>query len=180
MTNVVVYGKEPEIDLENALIGALSAYGGVEYIRPGLLSSYALQGDPMFLLCQSSAPINLCLDQCVIIFCRNIPPQPLELSRGCVCIVESSNTDALSLLQNCECTVLCCGMSRRDTLSIASLENTSACISLQRELTTFYGKTIEPGDIPVSLSLPIDAYALSAAVGVLLLSGLDYQNGFSF
>ena len=180
MTNVVVYGNTQENDLESVLIGALSAYGGVEYIRPGLLSGYAIKGEPAFLLCHSDAPLNLCLEQCIVVFCKGTPPQPIELSKGSVCIVESSNTEALSLLRGCERTVICCGMSGRDTLSVSSLERNSASVSLQREITTFQGQTVDPGDIPVALSLPADAYSLSAAVGVLLLSGADPQNGFAF
>ncbi|MCI8497286.1 MAG: hypothetical protein HFE85_03410 [Clostridiales bacterium] len=180
MTNVVVYGNTQEKDLESALIGALSAYGGVEYIGPGLMSGYAIQKDPAFLLCRSAAPFNLCLKRCVVVFCRGIPPQPLELPQESVCIVESGNTEALSLLHDCGCTVLSCGMSRLDTLSVSSLKTVSAAVSIQREIFTLHGQTIDPGDIPVNLSLPLDAYSLSAAVGVLLLAGIDPQNGFAF
>lgn len=180
MVNVVIYGNAAKNDLESVLIGALSAYGGVLYLRPGLLSGYALDGDPAFLLCQSGPPFNLCLKHCIVVFGKELPFQPVELPESSVCIVESCNAEALSLLHDCGCTVLSCGMSGRDTLSVSSLEQASASVSLQREITTLTGQCIEPGDIPVSLSLPVDAYSLSAAVGVLLLSGRDPENGFAF
>lgn len=83
-------------------------------------------------------------------------------------------------LQGTGTAAVACGTSPRDTLSLASIDANSALVSLQRCVTTLDGRMIEPGEILVSLLRPRSPHEVLAAVSVLLLSGVPWENGYSF
>lgn len=83
----------------------------------------------------------------------------------------SCDRRARRVLQRSRCEALCCGMSSCDPLTLSSLREDSAVISLQRELVDLRGETIEPCDIPVKLSDRLDPDTLLLAAAAALLCG---------
>ena len=66
-----------------------------------------------------------------------------------------------------------CGLGSADALTLSSIREGRAMLSLSRELTTLSGEILEPQDIPVTLSAAPspEPEALAAAAGAMLILG---------
>ena len=66
-----------------------------------------------------------------------------------------------------------CGLGSSDALTLSSIREGRAMLSLSRELTTLSGEILEPQDIPVTLSAAPapEPEALAAAAGAMLILG---------
>lgn len=62
------------------------------------------------------------------------------------------------------------GFTRRASLTFSSREERTAVIALQRPLLTLSGGIIDPMELPVHLSIPLEDDLLLSAVAVLLIS----------
>ena len=94
----------------------------------------------------------------------------LEVGEPVVAVVLSDNGRDMELLSHSKIKGITCGFSTRDTLTVSSITTESAVICLQRTLTTFSGATVEPVELPVTLSRPMDMFSLLCVAAVLLLS----------
>jgi len=66
-------------------------------------------------------------------------------------------------------------MSSKSTLSIASISEESAVVSLQRELRSLSGQIIEPHDIKIKVTGRIEGYTVMVLCAILLMA--DIRNG---
>ena len=64
-----------------------------------------------------------------------------------------------------------CGLSLRDTLTLSSVTETSAVISLQRPVARLDGSLVEPVEFPLRLGKRWSPYHLLCCGGALLLAG---------
>lgn len=94
-----------------------------------------------------------------------------ETNKQVVAIVDSCNKEALKLASETGFPAITCGLSTRDTITLSSINEDSAVINLQREITCFDGNVTEPQEIPVSLYSPIDSFALMCVAAIFILSG---------
>lgn len=94
-------------------------------------------------------------------------------------IVDDQNKQAISILSHTGTSAISCGMAMHNTLSIASIDENNAIISLQRDIKTLSDSIIEPHDFPVYYSKRIDVFSLLAVSAVLLLSNIDSSNGYN-
>ena len=75
----------------------------------------------------------------------------IRIPEGVRCVLNSRNHQTAELLSKMKISAAACGMSSRDTLSIASLDYGSAVLSLQRSVLTLQGKLLEPHDFQVQV-----------------------------
>ncbi len=113
-----------------------------------------LQGRPTVLLVQEA--------QCL--------SDKLEAGDQVVAVVLSDNGRAMELLSHSQVKGVTCGFSSRDTLTVSSISAESAVICLQRAITTFSGARIEPVELPVRLSRPVDMFSLLCVAAILILA----------
>lgn len=64
-----------------------------------------------------------------------------------------------------------CGLSLRDTLTLSSVTETSAVISLQRPVERLDGGMVEPVELPLALTRRWMPFPLLCCCGALLLAG---------
>ncbi|WP_066460134.1 hypothetical protein [Anaerotruncus rubiinfantis] len=88
-----------------------------------------------------------------------------------VAIVDSSNKPVMELVASRHLKALTCGLSNSDTFTLSSLTRDSAVISLRRQVTAFDGTSIEPFELPVSFSSPIEPFTLLACAAVFCMLG---------
>lgn len=164
-------------DLFDALYSALSQNGGVQsFCRNELKSSC---GDPQFSLCHTSCVPHTRGVSGVLVFDDGFKSGgSFELSESLIPVLDSDNKKALSRLKDAGRVAVTCGTGSRDTLSIASISETRATVSLQRELIDIYGNRVEPRDIIVSFENRMEVYPLLAVSAALLLCGADLDGGF--
>lgn len=72
-----------------------------------------------------------------------------------------------------------CGLGEGDALTLSSIREDGALLTLRTELTTLSGRVLEPQEIPVTLSCPAapEPEALAAAAGAMLILGADAAAG---
>ena len=177
MPVVVLCSCRRDQSLYHILLRALSNYGGVQAMLGNTL--YTSCQDPHFtLFCTHSAP-RADNTKGVLVFDENFKNAgSFPLSQGLIPVLESNNKKAVSHLKDTSHIAITCGTGLRDTLSIASLDDMRATISLQRELTSINGDAYEPHDFIAHLSQKTDVYPLLAVCGTLLLCGIKPEDGY--
>ena len=86
-------------------------------------------------------------------------------------VVDSSNEEVLLHVSRTKLPAVTCGLSPRDTLTLSSIGEQSAVVSLQRAIVCLDGAVCEPQEIPVLLRAPADCFVLMAVAAVFILSG---------
>ena len=84
-------------------------------------------------------------------------------------VFDSANTRAVHLLSRASRSGLSFGCAPQDTLSLASLSDSQAVVSLQRTLITLHGHVLEPRDLTVRLRGSCELFELMAVCAILLL-----------
>jgi hypothetical protein len=173
MVNIILCGKSSDTSFSDALLPALERYGGVQYFSGKRL--VRLGGDsPKFFLYDSEQVPQIEIPNGILLFKNsyhasesvNIPP---DFS----CVLETKNLNAAAVLTGQNITVITCGTSAKDTISIAGLDETNATLSLQRSIITVDGRILEPHDFTVRLHSKFGPHRILAVCASLLLSGID-------
>lgn len=130
--------------------------------------------EPLFLVTEYSTRVNVARANGVVVLLGEIVDNcVLDVPNSFKGIVYSGDKNGLRLLQNTGITTLTCGMSERDTLILSSITENTASVCLQRKIITINGNVIEPREYPIRLKNKITDYALLAAIGILLLYGIE-------
>lgn len=87
-------------------------------------------------------------------------------------ICEDSNLKALELFKKSNISVISCGMSTKNTVTLSSLSSDSLLTTLQRTITNNFGAEIEPAEFKIKLNKSYSPFAVMASVAVLLLNGI--------
>jgi len=133
--------------------------------------SFLKADKPPRLLMELEQPENLTLDRAVLIFDSGVPAGDLALKGRFVAVTASDNHDAIKLLKKKKIPTLICGMSSKDTVSLSSRGEGSACVCLQRGIESLSGEAFEPGEIAVKYKGELSEYAIMAAAVTLVLCG---------
>jgi hypothetical protein len=174
---ILLCGDPADTSVTDALLPALARCGGVRYFSA---SRVLRRGEGAgFLVFETEKIPEIEIGSGILLLKNGIRPQePVRIPPGFLCVLETKNAAAAALLKSSACAAVTCGTGQRDTLSVAGLESAGATLSLQRNLTTLAGKTLEPHDFNVRFTAersPHQALFVSAA---LLISGADSAAGF--
>lgn len=178
MNSILLLGDAQNHTFRNALLPVLERYGGVLYV--GERQIFRLIAEkPAFFVYDCERMPELHLDRGLLLFTGSCPQTaPILLPSGICSILESGNQQAAALLQNSKSPVVTCGMSTKDTLSVASVEEDGAVLSLQRNVSTLDGRLVEPHDFRVSFRAGMRSQQLLSISMILLLCGVDSGNGY--
>lgn len=102
---------------------------------------------------------------------EQVPETPPGLLPGCPAILSGQNRAAAQFAGAAGLIPLDCGLSLRDTLTLSSLTESSAMVSLQRPIVRLDGGAVEPVDLPLALTRPWEPFHLLCCAGALLLAG---------
>ena len=106
----------------------------------------------------------------IFVFKSNLQFQDnIIIPPGFLAILPSYNCNAASILKNINVFAVTCGTSSRDTISLSSLNNSRAVISLQRNVRSVDDELILPHEIVVDLNGQIAIYPLLASIAILVL-----------
>ncbi|HEX3037734.1 MAG TPA: hypothetical protein VHO94_01915 [Oscillospiraceae bacterium] len=181
MTTILICGKRDNDSTSKILLNALENYGGVQYFDGNSLIKTESCDRPEFFLysCEQIPQTN---NNSGILLFKNsyFFEQQQKIPSGYIPVFESHNVQAAAALKGTGIVGVTCGTSAKDILSIASLEDTSATISLQRSVKTLTGLVLEPYDITIQLKQPISPFPLLMICSVLLLSGIPSNSQLCF
>lgn len=90
----------------------------------------------------------------------------------------SCDAKVMCMLRDTGCTVVTCGTADDDTLSVSSVGEHKAAVSLQRRLITLSGRKIEPCEIPIKSKNISSLRIFEAATALLLLSDVPPEKGY--
>lgn len=181
LVRIVVLGKSSDNAVSLALVRALQKYGCVEYLSENKI--FRTSGtSPNFIVYDTDKITKIDATDTILIFKRSFDADfSVSLSAKCTAILEQENIAAKTVLMNHPATAIFCGMSSKDSITLASNDIQSAVVSIQRHISCLSGDLIEVGDIPVSLTIAEDQYTILAVTCVLLLCGIEiFESGFSF
>ena len=181
MYNVIIYGNGNSNSINETLIRALSNYGGVHSHIENSISSHPESEKQKFLLYDLNKFPSISKCSGFLIFKKSFLPFDKNLiPNNFIPILDSHNLNAAQILKGTDKLAITCGTSSKDTLSIASLDDNTAVISLQRYVKAFNSKIIEPHDFTVKLSKETQPYPLLVTCAVLILSEFNTKSGFEF
>lgn len=90
----------------------------------------------------------------------------------------SCDAKVMGMLRDTGCTVITCGTADDDTLSVSSVGEHKAAVSLQRRLITLSGRKIEPCEIPIKSKNISNLRVFEAVTALLLLSDVPPEKGY--
>ncbi|MBQ2420950.1 MAG: hypothetical protein II284_06110 [Clostridia bacterium] len=90
----------------------------------------------------------------------------------------SCDAKVMCMLRDTGCTVVTCGTADDDTLSVSSVGEHKAAVSLQRRLITLSGRKIEPCEIPIKSKNISNLRVFEAVTALLLLSDVPPEKGY--
>jgi hypothetical protein len=180
MKTIVLCGKREDTALTAVLIGMLRRYGRVQYYNGEELGRVAGDGKELFCVYDSVTVPAVHVPETILVFKNSFGASaaPSCLSHGIPAVFSSHSGQAAEQLKGAPVIPVACGTSPRDTLSVASLTEGDATVSLLRSLCALNGELLEPKDVPVRLSRSIGTYPLLAACAVCLLCGIDSEQGY--
>lgn len=171
MTTIFIYGDKTDESFRHLLKTILSVTYRITYIKKNSIcqwgSGYELLAadfseyeeisveNPVFLLKKSCIPAFIIPDNATVIAC-------------------SENKEQLKALKSASCHVITCGFGKTDTFSYTSLSDEKVVVSLNREITAFSGKKIQPLEIPLEIPAGVDIYSVIAFTALRIL--LDDYN----
>ena len=155
---------------EQRLAESLSRYGCVQRLRRGCISQSA-GNSPDILLYEFDRIPEAVLPEGILLLGSRLSAERTALPPHLIPVFDSGNQTAARLLMQQQREGVSCGCAPQDTLSLASLSDTQAVVSLQRGLCTLDHQLLEPRDLTLQLSRPYELFELMALCAVLLLSG---------
>lgn len=180
MTTILLCGKRDDDSTSKILLEALEHYGGVQYFDGTSLIKTENNDRPEFFL-YGCEKIPQTASNGILLFKNSFCfEQQQKIPSGFIPVFESRNVQAAAALKGTGIVGVTCGTSAKDILSIASLEDTSATISLQRSVKTLTGLVLEPYDLTIQLKKPVNPFPLLMICSVLLLSGIPSNSEFCF
>jgi hypothetical protein len=174
MTTVFLIGERDDIGLESLIKVNLSGTYSVTYIKDSAVSRLGKGYDILVL---DTPRLELAeLNECIIVM-KNFGEVPtVTLPMKNIVIANSENTEQLERLEFMGQQVISCGKNNRDTFSYTSLTYDGIVISLNREITAFSGKKIQPLEIPVKFNTAPDNVYDTIAYTALRLILDDYDS----
>lgn len=178
MVDILLCGDPDGPELAEALLAALSRYGGVCFSGAERVSERGVS--PRYFLSESGfvpkidVPAGILILEDAVGVRDGTPPVP----EGFFCVMSSVSACAARILRDSRATAITCGTGSRDTLSLAALEPDFAAVSLQRNLRTLGGKLLEPRDFHVALARPLGPQQILFVSAALLLSDVDPDAGY--
>jgi hypothetical protein len=173
MTTVFLIGERDDIGLESLIKGNLNTYS-VTFVKGSTVSRF---GKGYNLLVLDTPHLDFTeLNECIVVMKDFGEVPTAQLPEKSIVIANSDNTEQLERLESMGQQVISCGKSNRDTFSYTSLTYDGIVISLNREITAFSGKKIQPLEIPVKFNTAPDNVYDTIAYTALRLVLDDYDS----
>ena len=159
MTTIFICGDGGDKDFYFLLKNILATTYQVTYIEKNNLcqwgSGYELTAVDFesFERVEFEAPVFLLKKNCVPDF---------EFPEGATVIACSENEEQMKALKGSGCHTITCGFRKTDTFSYSSLSDDGVVVSLNRELTAFSGKNVQPLELPLEIPDGMDVYSVIA------------------
>ncbi len=171
MTAICILGEKNDNDFQRLFTETLADNYSITYIKDGELYQYGVGYEVAALdfseyhCVSAEKPLFLLKKNCVPSF---------EFPENAAVIAFSENEKQLLALKEQPVHVITCGFGKTDSFSYSSLSDEQIVITLNREITAFSGRKIQPLEIPTEIKKGIDLYSLIAFTALRIM--LDDYN----
>lgn len=107
-------------------------------------------------------------------------PEDGRFPLGTIPVFDGENRRITAFLQQSGGCGVDYGTSSRATVSLSSMDDSSATVGLQRNLVSAKGRVLEPCEIPVILHRKMSPRQVLSAVAVLLLADVPWEGSYHF
>lgn len=178
VVDILICGDSADREASEALLPALGARGGVCYSGRERIAEQGATA--RYFVYENEKIPKIGVPAGILLLKNRISPlQTAEVPAGFLCVMNSGNANAETILRGSGAAAVTCGTGPRDTLSLSALEPECACVSLQRSLRTLSGALLEPRDFAVRFSQPFSPDTVLLASAVMLLADADPEPGYS-
>ncbi|MDR2531357.1 MAG: hypothetical protein LBC82_00730 [Oscillospiraceae bacterium] len=180
MTTVFLIGECNDTGLESLVKSNLTNTYSVTYIKDSAVSRCGKGYDILVMDTPHLGIIEL--SECIVVMKDYGEVPSVKLPEKSIVIANSENTQQLERLEAFKQRVITCGKGGRDTFSYTSLTYDGIVISLNREITAFSGKKVQPLEIPVKFTvMPDNVYDTIAYTALrLVLDDYDSEIGLLY
>ncbi len=170
MVKIILYGNQADARLTLPLCRVLSENGGVLYAGAGGIAEYS-PVTPQFFVFETDALPFCSADKALILF-KSEPSanQPFfSPSESVAAIAEGGNSTAFIHAKRLAIPMITYSMGAGNCLSVSSIDDCHAVISVNKSLTLLSGKILEPCEIAVRASRKLDSHSLLPVCAVMIL-----------
>lgn len=159
MTTIFICGDNGDKDFYFLLKNILANTYRVTYIEKNAACQWGVGYEltavdfERFERVESEEPVFLLKKNCVPDF---------GFPEGATVIACSENEEQMKSLKGSGCHTITCGFRKTDTFSYSSLSDDGVVVSLNRELTAFSGKNVQPLELPLEIPKGTDVYSVIA------------------
>lgn len=171
MVRILLCGDKTDKRFTKRLCRVLKEYGGVLYVSENKIFETHVKTD--FLICDYEFLDFSNISGALLIFKPDLKNAKgrIYLHSDTVCIVGGENETALQLIKGSRTLALTCGMSLKDTVTLSSVAETGAVVSVQRELVCLGGEAVGPCEVKVTFTSRYTDYETMVICAVLLITG---------
>lgn len=166
MTSIFIYGDDKDETFRNLLQNILSETYRITYIKNNSVRQW---GKGYELLAMDMPDYEAIETENPVILLKKGSVPNMTLPGDGTVIACSENEEQIKALKNCSSHVITCGFCKTDTFSYSSLSDDKVVVSMNREVTAFSGKKIQPLEIPLEIPEGADIYSVIAFTALRIL-----------
>lgn len=130
-------------------------------------------GNGLFTVISEYKKTELELDNLIAVFLDDTERFKAQtFPKNTIGICENCNINALSVFEENNIPVICCGLNSKNTITLSSFGDRSLLTALQRSITDINGLEIEPSEFKIKLRKSYNPFSVMAASAILLLCGI--------
>lgn len=164
---VILFSKRKS-RIEKEIIEILTSLGG-DYISDKTVQS----NNGFFTVVSEYKKTDLKLKDGIAVILDNSKRFDTQIfHQGIIGICEDINHKAFELFQKSNIPVISCGMNSKSTITLSSINDDTALVSLQRIISDMNGKEIEPFEFTIKLNKKYNPFSVIASAVILLMYGI--------
>lgn len=166
MTSIFICGEEQDESFRYLLQELLSETYRITYVKNKSVYQWG-KGYELLALDMSEYK-EIRTENPVLLLKKNCVPDTVFPDSATV-IACSENEEQIKALKSCNAHIITCGFGKTDSFSYSSLSDDRVVVSMNREVTAFSGKKIQPLEIPLEIPIGADIYSVIAFTALRIL-----------
>ena len=166
MTSIFICGDEQDESFRYLLQNVLSETYRITYIKNRSIYQWGEGYELLALDMEDYKEIQT--ESTVLLLKKGCVPN-IDFPENATVIAFSENEEQIKALKSCKGHVITCGFGKTDSFSYSSLSDDKVVVSLNREVTAFSGKKIQPLEIPLEIPVGADIYSVIAFTALRIL-----------
>ena len=170
MTKIILFGSPDDTELTLPLCRSLSEKGGALYFGGGCISEYSAVS-PEFAVFETDRLDNCNAGRTILLFksARSSQKPSFAPCESLAVVSETDNPAAASFARKNELPLTTYGMGSDNCLSVSSLGEKQAVVSVHKSVELLSGKTLEPCEFTVRYTQRPDNFILLPICAVMIL-----------